>query len=161
MNENSVLFCPDNLSCGATEIEELKECALGTRRHRGHAEAPSARGNPKGYMHAVVGVYPPRRVGAQHTLEIKKMKEANYMADVFSQQLRIEQDKYTVAMINSVDGTDYDLARAMQKEVIFCGAPNDDIVACPGNPAQLGDLPRAPRAGKRRDPGRPGRLPEL
>jgi Tfp pilus assembly PilM family ATPase len=57
------------------------------------------------------------------------MKEQAYMADVFTQQLRIEQDKFTIAMLNANDGADYDLAKANQKEVIFCGAPNDDIAA--------------------------------
>ena len=80
-------------------------------------------------MHAVVGAYPPRRLVRRHTLELKKMKEQGYMADVFTQQLRIEQDKFTIAMINSGDGADYDLGKANQKDVIFCGAPNDDINA--------------------------------
>jgi hypothetical protein len=47
----------------------------------------------------------------RHTLELKKMKEAGYMADVFTQQLRIEQDKFTLAMLNSGDGADYDLVK--------------------------------------------------
>jgi len=74
-----------------------------------------------------VGVYPPKRVVRKHTLELKKMKDAAYMPDVFTQQLRIEQDKFTIAMLNANDGADYDLAKASQKEVIFCGAPNDEI----------------------------------
>jgi len=51
------------------------------------------------------------------------------MTDLFTQQLRVEQDKFTVAMLNATDGTDYDLAKANQKEVIFCGASNDEIKA--------------------------------
>jgi hypothetical protein len=82
---------------------------------------------PSGYLHAVVGIYPPKRVVRKHTLELKKLKEASYMSELFTQQLRIEQDKFTLAMINATDGGDYDLARSSQKEVIFCGAPNDEI----------------------------------
>jgi Tfp pilus assembly PilM family ATPase len=129
-NENSVLFARTTSAAAPMEIEELKECALGdeagiadTLKHLQPRKPPS------GYLHAVVGVYPPRRVVRRHTLEIKKMKEATYMADVFAQQLRIEQDKFMIAMINAGDGADYDLTKAVQKEVIFCGAPNEDIVA--------------------------------
>ncbi len=129
-NENSVLFARTTSSVAPMEVEELRECALGDEAAIADAlKHLQPRKPPSGYMHAVVGVYPPRRVVRRHTLEIKKMKEANYMADVFNQQLRIEQDKYTVAMINAADGTDYDLTKAVQKEVIFCGAPNEDIVA--------------------------------
>jgi hypothetical protein len=110
------------------EVEELKEVALGDEA--GIADVIKQlqpKKPPSGYLHAVVGVYPPKRIVRRHTLELKKMKEASYMADVFTQQLRIEQDKFTVAMINAGDGADYDLAKATQKEVIFCGAPNEDI----------------------------------
>jgi Tfp pilus assembly PilM family ATPase len=112
------------------EIEELRECAVGDQA--GIAEALKALQPKKpasGYLHAVVGVYPPKRIVRKHTLELKKMKEAGYMADIFTTQLRIEQDKFTVAMINATDGADYDLAKASQKEVIFCGASNEEINA--------------------------------
>jgi Tfp pilus assembly PilM family ATPase len=128
MNENSVLLARTSSPSTPMEVEELRECALGD--DAGIAEALKQllpKRPPSGYVHAVVGVYPPRRIVRRHTLELKKMKEAAYMADVFTQQLRIEQDKFTVAMINAGDGADYDLTKANQKEVIFCGAPNDDI----------------------------------
>jgi hypothetical protein len=130
MNENSVLLARTSSPSTPMEIEELRECALGDEA--GIAETLKQlqpKRPPSGYVHAVVGVYPPRRVVRRHTLELKKMKEAAYMADVFTQQLRIEQDKYTIAMINAGDGADYDLAKANQKEVIFCGAPNEDILS--------------------------------
>ena len=112
------------------EIEELRECSLGEQSVVTETlRQLQPRRPPSGYMHAVVGAYPPRRLVRRHTLELKKMKEQGYMADVFTQQLRIEQDKFTIAMINSGDGADYDLGKANQKDVIFCGAPNDDINA--------------------------------
>jgi Tfp pilus assembly PilM family ATPase len=130
VNESSVLFARTTSGSSPLEVEDLRECALGdeaaiaeTLRHIQPRKPPS------GYLHAVVGVYPPKRIIRRHTLELKKMKEQGYMADVFSQQLRIEQDKYMLAMINSGDGADYDLTKSTQKEVIFCGAPNEDINA--------------------------------
>jgi Tfp pilus assembly PilM family ATPase len=130
MNESSVLFARTSSTSAPFEIEELREVTLGDEA--GIAEVLKQlqpRNPPSGYLHSVVGVYPPKRVIRKHTLELKKMKEATYMADVFSQQLRIEQDKFTVAMLNAGDGADYDLAKANQKEVVFCGAPNDEILS--------------------------------
>jgi len=110
------------------EVEDFKECAIGDDTAMAEIlKGLQPKRSPSGYLHAVVGVYPPKRVVRKHTLELKKMKDAAYMPDVFTQQLRIEQDKFTIAMLNANDGADYDLAKASQKEVIFCGAPNDEI----------------------------------
>jgi hypothetical protein len=129
-NENSVLLARTTSTVPPMEVEEFRECPLGDEAAITNAlKHLQTKKPPSGYMHAVVGVYPPRRLVRRHTLELKKMKEAGYMADVFSQQLRVEQDKYTLAMLNAGDGADYDLSKATQKEVIFCGAPNEEIAA--------------------------------
>jgi Tfp pilus assembly PilM family ATPase len=142
LNENSVLFARTSASSAPLEIEELKECALGDEAAIAEAiKQMQPRKPPSGYMHSVVGVYPPKRVVRKYTLELKKMKEPGYMADVFTQQLRIEPDKFTLALINANDGADYDLAKASQKEVVFCGAPNDDISATQEHLLNLGIFP--------------------
>jgi Tfp pilus assembly PilM family ATPase len=82
--------------------------------------------NPSGYLHATVGIYPGKRLVRRHAIEVKRLKEPAYLAEVCSQQFRIEQDKYTLALLNSNDGSDYDMAKAGQKEVLFCGLPTDD-----------------------------------
>ena len=130
MNENSVLFARTTSSSSPMEVEDLRECAVGDEEAIAEALRPlQPRKPPSGYLHAVIGIYPPKRVVRKHTLDLKKLKEPAYMADVFTQQLRIEQEKFTLAMINANDGSDYDLTKATQKEVVFCGAPNDDINA--------------------------------
>jgi Tfp pilus assembly PilM family ATPase len=142
MNENSVLLARTNSPSAPMEIEELVECALGDAPALADAlKQLQPKRPPSGYLHAVVGVYPPRRIVRKHTLELKKMKEAAYMADLFTQQLRIEQDKFTVAMINATDGGDYDLGKANQKEVVFCGAPNEEINAVQQNLLNGGVFP--------------------
>jgi Tfp pilus assembly PilM family ATPase len=142
MNDSSVLFARTTSASTPLEIEELRECPVGDEA--GMAEILKQiqpRKAPSGYLHAVVGVYPPKCLVRRQTLELKKMKDPNYMADLFSQQLRIEQDKFTIAMINSADGTDYDLTKATQKEVIFCGAPNEDIRASQDSLLSAGIFP--------------------
>jgi Tfp pilus assembly PilM family ATPase len=128
MNDTSVLLARTSSASAPMEVEELRECAIGDQATIAETlKQLQPRRPPSGYLHAVVGAYPARRVVRRHSLELKKMKEQGYMADVFNQQLRIEQDKYVIAMINAGDGADYDLGKANQKDVIFCGAPNDDI----------------------------------
>jgi hypothetical protein len=142
MNENSVLFARTTSESSPMDIEDLRECAAGDEAGISEAlKQLQPKRPPSGYLHASVGVYPPKRVVRKHTLELKKMKEQGYMAELFTQQLRIEQDKFTVAMINASDGADYDLAKANQKEVIFCGAPNDEINASQERLLNLGIFP--------------------
>jgi Tfp pilus assembly PilM family ATPase len=128
MNESSVLLARTTSVSSPMEIEDLRECPLGDEAAFAEAlKQIQPKKAPSGYLHAVVAVYPPKRVVRRHTLELKKLKEPGYMADVFTSQLRIEPDKFTLALINATDGADYDLAKANQKDVVFCGAPNDEI----------------------------------
>ena len=142
INENSVLLARTTSASTPLEVEDLKECALGDEAAITEAlKQLQPRRPPSGYVHATVGVYPPKRVVRKHTLELKKMKEQGYMADVLTQQLRIEQDKFTIALINAGDGADYDMVKANQKEVVFCGAPNDEINAAQEGLLNLGIYP--------------------
>ena len=130
VNENAVLLARTSSPSVPMDIEELKEVPLNDEAALAEAlKTLQPRKSPSGYLQAVVGVYPAKRLVRRHTLELKKLKEAGYMNDLFAQQLRIEPDKFTLAMLNASDGSDYDLAKAAQKDVIFCGAPNDDINA--------------------------------
>ncbi|MES2693628.1 MAG: hypothetical protein V4773_09155 [Verrucomicrobiota bacterium] len=83
--------------------------------------------NPTGYLHAVIGVYPARRLMRRFAIDLKRVKEPGYFAEVCTQQFRIEQDKYTIAVLNANDGSDFDIQKGVQKEVFFCGMPNEDI----------------------------------
>ncbi|MFA5112416.1 MAG: hypothetical protein WC443_13475 [Desulfobaccales bacterium] len=82
-----------------------------------------------GYAHAVCGVYSPKRVVRRHTLDVKRIKDPAYFNEVYAQQFRIEPEKYTVKPLNPTDGSEYDLVKANQKEVLFCGLPSDEIIA--------------------------------
>jgi Tfp pilus assembly PilM family ATPase len=62
-------------------------------------------------------------------LEIKRLKEPEYLNDIMIQQLRVEPSKFTMMLINATDGSDYDLAKGTQKDALFCGLPSDDIVS--------------------------------
>jgi Tfp pilus assembly PilM family ATPase len=148
MNESTIMLARTTSATAPMELEELRECPVSDEAAVAELiKQIQPRKAPSGYLHAVVGVYPPRRIVRKHTLELKKMKEAGYMPDLFTQQLRIEPDKFTLAMINAGDGADYDLAKASQKEVLFCGAPNDDINAAQDTLLNLGIFPESLELG--------------
>lgn len=126
---DSAVFCArTNSLAGPLVVEELKECPLGDE---GALMEALKQLQPKkgqgGYLHAVCGVYPAKRLVRRATIEPRRVKEAGYLNDTAATQFRIEPDKYTLAMITTGDGIDYDVSKAPGKDVVFCGLPTEDI----------------------------------
>jgi hypothetical protein len=111
-------------------IEEMQECSPSDPAAIAEAiRRIQPRKNPSGYVHATVGVYPGKRLVRRHALELKRVKEQGYFSELLTQQFRIDEDKYTVAVLNANDGTDYDLVKASQKDVLFAGMLNEEVIA--------------------------------
>ena len=130
MNDHAVMLARTSAPMAPFTVEDLRECA--PKDPKALAEALKAiqpKKAPSGYLHATVGIYPAKRIVRRHALELKRIKEAGYIAEVCTQQFRIEQDKYTLAIINSNDGSDYDLHKAATKDVIISGLPAEDVDA--------------------------------
>jgi len=128
--EQTILLARTSSAVAPMVVEELRQCPTGDADALAevmHVIQP--KGSPSGYMNACCGVYPAKRLVRRATLELKRLKEPTYFPELFSSQFRIDPDKYTMYVINSTDGTDYDVVKAAQKEVLFCGLPSDDIVA--------------------------------
>ena len=128
-NDHAVMLARTSAMVAPFTVEEVRECP---------ANDPAAltemvkliqpKKSADGYMHAAVSVYPSRRIVRRHTLEPKRLKEPEYLNEVMTQQLRVDPAKFTMMLINATDGADYDLAKAAQKDALFCGLPSDDIV---------------------------------
>lgn len=128
MSDHAVMLARTSSATAPFTIEDLKECPPKNPAALDEAIAAiQPKKSPSGYLHAAVGVYPPKRLVRRHSLELKRIKEAGYITEVCSQQFRIEQDKYSIAILNAIDGSDYDMNKAVQKDVLFCGLPGDDI----------------------------------
>jgi hypothetical protein len=97
--------------------------------------------SPSGYLHATCAVYPPKRLVRRASLELKRVKEPGYLVEVCTQQFRVEAEKYTLAVLNAADGTDYDVSRAAGKEVLFCGLPGEDIISIQNSLLESGIYP--------------------
>lgn len=123
-----MLFARTSALTTPFEVEDLRECQPGDAAALAEtARQIQPKKNPSGYLHATVGVFPAKRLVRRHALELKRVKEPAYFAEVCSQQFRIEQDKYSIAILNSNDGSDYDAAKGTQKDVIFCGLPSEEV----------------------------------
>ncbi len=75
-------------------------------------------------------VYPETRFFRRHTIEsASKAKEADYFTDVLSGQLRLDSRKNRTAVITLQNGIPYDPEKSLnlQKDVLFCGAENQEL----------------------------------
>jgi hypothetical protein len=130
LNDHAVLLARTSNPTAPFTVEDMQECPPNDPAALQAALTQiQPKKTPSGYLHAAVGTYPAKRVVRRHSLELKRVKEPGYFAEVCSQQFRIEQDKYSLAILNANDGADFDMAKAVQKEVIFCGLPTEDANA--------------------------------
>jgi hypothetical protein len=128
LNDHGVMLARTSAAAAPFTVEDMRECPPGD--HTALEEAIKQiqpKKSPSGYLHASVGIYPAKRLVRRHTLELKRIKEQAYFPEVFSQQFRIEQDKFVIAILNANDGADYDLNKGTQKDVLFCGLPTEDV----------------------------------
>jgi len=111
-------------------VEDVRECVPGDETALAEAlEALQPKKGPNGLIHANCAVYTPKRVVRRLPLDIKRMKESTYLNELVIQQLRINPDQYSLALLNPSDGTEYDIDKTLHKDAVFCGFPSDDIVA--------------------------------
>jgi hypothetical protein len=142
LNDHAVLLARTSEPHLPFAIEEMQECAPNDPAALAEAiRRIQPKKNPSGYLHATVGVYPGKRLVRRHALELKRVKEPNYFSELFTQQFRIDEEKFTVAILNATDGGDYDLAKAAQKEVMFAGMLNEDIIALQDSLLGMGIYP--------------------
>jgi hypothetical protein len=126
-NEHSVLLARTSSSVTPLVIEQLSECAIGDAAglEQSIRRIYSTK-TASNFLNARCGVYPTRRLVRRASLEIKRLKEPAYFAEVLSTQFRAELDKHAVHVLNSTDGTDFDL-KSSHKEALFCGMLYEDI----------------------------------
>lgn len=122
-------------------VEEVKEfAATDTNGLKEYLKLATGKG-PTGYIHAKCGISPSKRLVRRHTLDLKRLKEPTYFNEIYTQQFRIDPDKYTTQVLNAPDGGDFDEAKGNQKEVIFCGMPSEEIDAMQDSLLAMGVYP--------------------
>lgn len=122
-------------------VEELKEFPANDLNALTEWIKASPGKGSTGYAHATCGIYPAKRIIRRQTLDLKRVKEPAYIGEICTQQFRIEADKYVIKVLDHSDGGDYDVAKANQKEVLFCGLPAEDVIACQDKLLEQGIYP--------------------
>ncbi|MCC6415151.1 MAG: hypothetical protein IT582_04500 [Opitutaceae bacterium] len=126
---HTVLLARTSAASGPMLVEEVRECASDDAEAMAAAVADlQPKRAPGGYMQAVCGVYPPKRLVRRVSLETKRLKEPAYLGEMLGQQLRIEPSKYSAVMINPNDGTDYDVARPNPPKDVLIGALSSEEI---------------------------------
>jgi hypothetical protein len=127
LNDHAVMLARTSAPSAPFIVEEMVECPPNdTAALEAAITQIQPKKSPSGYLHATVGIYPAKRLLRRHSLELKRVKEPGYFAEVCTQQFRIEQDKYAIAILNANDGADFDVAKGVQKEVLFCGLLSEE-----------------------------------
>jgi hypothetical protein len=127
LSDHGVMLARTSGPAAPFVVEEMLECppndGAALKEMLGRIQPKKT---PSGYLHATVGIYPEKRLIRRHTVEPKRVKEQSYITELCTQQFRIEDDKYSLAILNANDGIDFDSARGTQKDVVFCGLPIED-----------------------------------
>ena len=129
-NEHATLIARTSAPTGALVVEEVRECAPGDKAALSAALLElQHKKTSGGYVHATCGVSPAKRLVRRAPLDLKRVKEPEYINELVSSQFRVETAHFALAMLNASDGIDYDFNKAAQKEVVVCGLPADEVIA--------------------------------
>ena len=124
-NVNAVLLARTSSPETPFVVEEILECAAGDPAALAEAVTTlKAAKKSSGYIHAACAVTSPRRVLRRLAIEPKRLKEPAYLNDLAVQQLRIEPAQYALVALSPSRGSDYDMAKASEKDMVICGLPN-------------------------------------
>lgn len=139
--EQSILLARLSQVQSPLVIEEIKEFAANdTEALKDYLKTATGKG-PTGFAHSRCGIFPAKRVVRRHTLDLKRIKDPAYFTEVYTQQFRVDPEKYTMMVLNSADGSEYDDAKTNQKEVVFCGLPSEEIDAMQDSLLAMGVYP--------------------
>ncbi len=148
LNDHAVMMARTSGSGGPFSIEEMRECPPNDPAAMSALiQQLQPKKNPSGFLHANVSVFPGKRLVRRQTLELKRLRESGYVAEICNQQFRIEQDKYSIAILNASDGSDFDAGKGPQKDVMFCGLPSADLLSLQSALLESGIYPEAIELG--------------
>jgi hypothetical protein len=123
--EKNTLIARASAASGPLQIEQLRECAsadvAGWAKILDELQPKKGGG---GYTHANVGICSDQIFIRRASLDVKRLKEANYLTEVSNAQFKIDPELNSVAVLNASDGQDFDPSKATtEKDVLLCGLP--------------------------------------
>lgn len=128
-SDTSIRLARVNHASGSMVVEELAECPAGDEAAWAQfVQQFMPKKAAAGYLQAVCGVYPARRLVRRATIEPKRLREPTYLNEMVAAQCRIEPETHTLILLNADNGREYDFAKAAVKDVLICGLPTEEVI---------------------------------
>ncbi|MEO0796456.1 MAG: hypothetical protein AAFX93_14900 [Verrucomicrobiota bacterium] len=110
-------------------IEGIEEIPLSEGVEGIKATVLALVGNPKiQFAQAVCGIYPATRVIRRATLDNPaKTKDPAYLPEFLKSQFKIDVAAYAMSVLVANGGGEFGVDRSSGKELVFCGAPREDL----------------------------------
>ncbi|MFT3868200.1 MAG: hypothetical protein QM715_06835 [Nibricoccus sp.] len=162
-NSHSVLLASTSARTGPMVVEELNSCPTANTDALDEMikQLRPKKSGQHGYLHATCGVYTEGRLLRHVSLDPKRYKEPSYMDEVLANQIHIEADKYTLALLGAKDGLDFDFDAAGAKDAVVVGLRSDEVVSIQNTLLQRGLYPERLEVGTLDLAWRYCRLPEV
>ncbi len=142
VNGQATLIARTSSATAPMVVEELRELPTGDDESVQAAVKDMIGKKGGAYMRAACGIYTPQQLIRRAALDLKRTRESGYLAEVCSQQFHVEPDKHTIAVLNAPDGSDFEPTKTpAQKEVVFVGAPDEELLAAQRRLLALGIFP--------------------
>jgi len=124
-------------------VEELTSCVANNPEVLADAIKllQPKKGGANNYLRSTCGVYAASRLVRHATLDPKRYKDPAYVNDVLTNQIRVEADKYALALLNAKDGTDFNFSVSTKKEAIFAGISNEEVATLQSSLLEQGIYP--------------------
>jgi len=101
-----------------------------------------------GYAMAKCSIYPTRRFIRRFTVDLQaKSKNPNYFLDTLSSQFRVNPEKNMVQILRASNGSEADLEKGTDKELMYVGAPTEEISALQKELLSFGIYPTTLESG--------------
>lgn len=123
-------------------LEDVRECPSNDEAALAEAFTALLPKKASGYAQVHCGISPASRFVRRATLDLKRVKEPEYMAEVVNTQFRIDAEQNVITVLNAFDGLDYDASKpGANKEVVFCGLPVTEVTRAQGDLLKQGLFP--------------------
>lgn len=111
-------------------VEAIAECPLGAEAEEVSEFMVNLIGSNKGQItFAICGVYPPKRIVRCATLEnAAKVRDASFLPEYLKSQFKIDLEVFSISALSAADGMPINTAKNTSKELVFVGAPKEELL---------------------------------
>lgn len=127
-SEYALLLARTNGTKAPIFIEELVERPLGGAEETASFIKEFAQLKGGNFVQARCSIYPESRFVRRFALDlVAKNKNPNYFSENLSNQFRLDPEKNMISVQTAAAGAEFDLEKGIEKELMYVGAPTEEI----------------------------------